>query len=105
MALWLRYAGPEAMLSFDIMIDVLLMLVIGGMGSMYGSVLGAVVLVMAQSYLQDVMQVASEAASAVPLLSAALHPDRWLLWLGVGFVLSVYLFPNGIVGTLRRGRR
>jgi len=104
MALWLRYTGPEAVLSFDIMIDVLLMLVIGGMGSMYGSVLGAVVLVMAQSYLQDVMKVASEATSAVPLLSAALHPDRWLLWLGVGFVLSVYLFPNGIVGTLRRGR-
>jgi branched-chain amino acid transport system permease protein len=104
MALWLRYTGPDAMLSFDIMIDVLLMLVIGGMGSMYGSVLGAVLLVMAQSYLQDIMKIASDATVSVPLLSAALHPDRWLLWLGVGFVLSVYLFPNGIVGTLRRGR-
>jgi branched-chain amino acid transport system permease protein len=104
MALWLRYTGPDAVLSFDIMIDVLLMLVIGGMGTMYGAVLGAVVLVMAQSYLQDVMRMASEATAAVPLLSAALHPDRWLLWLGAGFVLSVYLFPNGIVGTLRRGR-
>jgi len=104
LALWLRYTGPEAVLSFDLMIDVLLMLVIGGMGTMYGAVPGAVVLVMAQSYLQDVMKTASEAAAAVPLLSAALNPDRWLLWLGVGFVLSVYLFPNGIVGTLRRGR-
>lgn len=105
MALWLRYTGPDAVLSFGIMIDVLLMLVIGGMGTMYGAVLGAVVLVMAQSYLQDLMRVASEATAAVPLLSAALHPDRWLLWLGAGFVLSVYLFPSGIVGTLRRGRR
>jgi branched-chain amino acid transport system permease protein len=105
MALWLRYTGPAAVLSFDIMIDVLLMLVIGGMGTLYGAVLGAVVLVMAQSYLQDAMQIASQATAAVPLLSAALHPDRWLLWLGVGFVLSVYLFPNGIVGTLRRGWR
>jgi branched-chain amino acid transport system permease protein len=104
MSLWLRYTGPEAVLSFDIMIDVLLMLVIGGMGSMYGAVLGAVVLVMAQSYLQDLMRTASEATAAVPLVSAALHPDRWLLWLGIGFVLSVYLFPNGIVGTLRRGK-
>ena len=30
------------------------------------------------------------------------HPDRWLLWLGVLFVLSVYYFPTGIVGRLRR---
>ena len=28
-------------------------------------------------------------------------PDRWLLWLGVLFVLSVYHFPTGIVGRLR----
>ena len=32
------------------------------------------------------------------------HPDRWLLWLGVLFVLSVYFFPFGIVGRLRAHR-
>ena len=36
-------------------------------------------------------------------LAALLSPDRWLLWLGVLFVLSVYYFPSGIVGRLRRG--
>jgi para-nitrobenzyl esterase len=34
----------------------------------------------------------------VPWLAALLSPDRWLLWLGVLFVLSVYYFPTGIVG-------
>ena len=29
------------------------------------------------------------------------HPDRWLLWLGLLFVLCVYHFPTGIVGRLR----
>jgi branched-chain amino acid transport system permease protein len=32
------------------------------------------------------------------------HPDRWLLWLGLLFIVSVYRFPAGIVGKLRGGR-
>jgi hypothetical protein len=42
----------------------------------------------------------SEAAVSLPWLSALLSPDRWLLWLGLLFVLSVYYFPTG-VGRLR----
>jgi branched-chain amino acid transport system permease protein len=30
-----------------------------------------------------------------------LHPDRWLLWLGLLFIASVYFFPTGVVGRLR----
>ena len=40
-ALWLRYTGPDTTLSFSIMLDILLMVVIGGMGTMYGAVIGA----------------------------------------------------------------
>jgi branched-chain amino acid transport system permease protein len=101
-AIWLRYTGPAATLSFDIMVDILLMVVIGGMGTMYGSVLGATIFVLAQSYLRDLMKLASGAASGVPLLPDLLHPDRWLLWLGVLFILCVYYFPTGIVGRLRK---
>jgi branched-chain amino acid transport system permease protein len=101
-AIWLRYTGPAATLSFDIMVDILLMVVIGGMGTMYGSVLGATIFVLAQSYLRDLMKLASGALSGVPLLPDLLHPDRWLLWLGVLFILCVYYFPTGIVGRLRR---
>jgi branched-chain amino acid transport system permease protein len=101
LALWLRYNGPDTSLSFEIMMDVLLIVVIGGMGTMYGAVVGAVVFLLAQSYLQDILRLGSEATAAWPLLSALLSPDRWLLWLGVLFVLSVYHFPTGMVGRLR----
>lgn len=101
LAIWLRYNGPDTSLSFEIMIDVLLIVVIGGMGTIYGAAIGAVLFVLAQSYLQDLLRVGSEAASGLPWLAALLSPDRWLLWLGVLFVLSVYYFPTGIVGKLR----
>lgn len=101
LALWLRYSGPDTSLSFEIMIDVLLIVVIGGMGTIYGAAIGAALFVASQSYLQDLLRLASEATSGLPWLSAVLSPDRWLLWLGVLFVLSVYYFPTGIVGKLR----
>ncbi len=101
LALWLRHTGPDTTLSFDIMLDILLMVVIGGMGTMYGAVVGATVFLIAQNYLQDAMAAASQATAGIPVLSHLLHPDRWLLWLGVLFILSVYFFPTGIVGRLR----
>ncbi len=104
MAIWLRYTGPDTMLSFSIMIDILLMVVIGGMGTLYGAVIGVVILVLAQNYLQALMGGVSKALVGVPLLPDLLHPDRWVLWLGVLFVLSVYFFPTGIVGRLRQRR-
>ena len=104
LALWLRYNGPDTSLSFEIMLDVLLIVVIGGMGTMYGAAIGAALFMVAQSYLQDLLKFGSEAASGMPWLAALLSPDRWLLWLGLLFVLSVYYFPTGIVGRLRAAR-
>jgi branched-chain amino acid transport system permease protein len=104
LALWLRYNGPDTSLSFEIMLDVLLIVVIGGMGTIYGALIGSGVFVIAQSYLQDLLRLGSEAAAPLPWLSALLSPDRWLLWLGLLFVLSVYYFPTGVVGRLRAWR-
>jgi branched-chain amino acid transport system permease protein len=101
LALWLRYNGPDTSMSFEIMMDVLLIVVIGGMGTVYGAAIGAALFMVAQGYLQDLLKLGSEAASGLPWLSALLSPDRWLLWLGVLFVLSVYYFPTGVVGRLR----
>lgn len=101
MALWLRYVGPKTSLGFEVMTDILLIVVIGGMGTMYGAVIGATLFILAQNYLKTLMGHASEALSGVPMLAAALHPDRWMLWLGVLFILSIYFFPVGIVGKLR----
>ncbi|HEY4068183.1 MAG TPA: branched-chain amino acid ABC transporter permease [Burkholderiaceae bacterium] len=103
-AIWLRYNGPDTTLSFEIMLDVLLIVVIGGMGTVYGAVIGSVLLVLAQNYLQDLMKLGASAVENVPVLSQLVSPDRWLLWLGLLFVLSVYHFPSGVVGRLRARR-
>jgi branched-chain amino acid transport system permease protein len=104
-ALWLRYVGPETALSFSIQIDVLVMVVVGGAGSFYGAIIGAALFVVAESYLQDAMAALSQAAATagVPLLPALFYPDRWLLWLGLAFVLAIYFAPSGIVGALKAG--
>jgi branched-chain amino acid transport system permease protein len=104
LALWLRYTGPDTTLSFEIMLDILLVVVIGGMGTLYGAVIGSALFVLAQNYLQDLLKLGAAALDGVPLLGALVTPDRWLLWLGVLFVLSVYHFPTGIVGRLRAAR-
>ena len=101
LALWLRYTGPDTTLSFEIMVDILLIVVIGGMGTLYGAVIGAVLFVFAQAYLQDLLALGAIAFEGVPVLGALIAPDRWLLWLGVLIVLSVNHFPSGVVGRLR----
>ena len=116
LALWLRFNGPDTSLSFELMLDVLLIVVIGGMGTMYGAWIGSALFLLAQNYLQGVMQSLvtplAELVSAVGAsgtlggmlrwLVSLMSPDRWLLWLGVLFILSVYHFPAGVVGRLRR---
>ena len=84
------------------MLDILLMVVIGGMGTMYGAV-DRRHAVRPGAELPAGPDEASRAAArrACPLLPSLLHPDRWLLWLGVLFILSVYFFPTGIVGRLQ----
>jgi branched-chain amino acid transport system permease protein len=104
LALWLRYTGPDTTLGFEVMLDVLLIVVIGGMGTIYGAAIGSGLFVIAQSYLQDLLRLGSDAVAGLPWLAALLSPDRWLLWLGVLFVLSVYYFPTGVVGRLRAMR-
>lgn len=99
-AVWLKYTGPEVVLSFDIMIDILLMVVIGGMGTMFGAVIGVALMTLAQYYLKDLMALGADATAALPIVPNLLNPDRWLLWLGLFFILLVYFFPSGIAGTL-----
>jgi branched-chain amino acid transport system permease protein len=102
MALVLRYNGPDATLSFAQMLNILLMVVIGGMGTLYGAVVGAILVVLAQYYLKSALAAVSDPLSGIPLVSALLAPDRWLLWLGIIFILIVTFLPQGIVGRLRR---
>jgi branched-chain amino acid transport system permease protein len=105
-AIWQHYVGPDTALSFSIQIDVLVMVVIGGMGSLYGAIAGAAIFVLAKNYLQTLLGGLSATAgnAGLPVLAGLLHPDRWLLWLGLMFILAVYFAPTGIVGRLRGAR-
>ena len=105
-ALWLRYVGPDTALSFSIQVDVLVIVVLGGRGTLYGAVVGAAVFVIAENYLRALIAGAASATAGWPLLPNLLHPDRWLLWLGLLFILAVRFAPRGIVGELAdRARR
>ena len=101
-ALWLRYTGPETTMSLPIVIDILLIVVIGGLGSMYGAALGAAVVIIAQGYLRDLLLQFGDILGNGWLSNGLFNPDRWLLWLGLLFVLCVYFFPTGIVGYMRQ---
>ena len=52
------------------MLDILLIVVIGGMGTMYGAIIGGTLYVLAQNYLQALMGTVSTAAgeAGIPLL-------------------------------------
>lgn len=102
-AIWLRFISPDVTLSIQVMLDILLIVVIGGMGTMYGALIGAALFIVAENYLKLAISHASAMLEAVPLVSSIVQPERWMLWLGILFVLSVYYFPEGIVGALRHG--
>ncbi|MGA0882479.1 MAG: branched-chain amino acid ABC transporter permease, partial [Burkholderiaceae bacterium] len=101
LSVWLRYSGPDVSLSFELMVDILLMLVIGGMGTLYGAILGAALFLLAQSYLRDLLALAHTALEG-QAFAVLFDPDRWLFWLGLLFVISVYTLPMGLVGKLRK---
>jgi branched-chain amino acid transport system permease protein len=103
-AIWLRYVGPDTALSFSLQIDVLVIVVIGGRGTLYGAVVGSAVFVIAENYLRALIGGLSHGAAdlGLPLLANLLHPDRWLMWLGLMFILAVRFAPWGIIGELSR---
>ena len=68
--------------------EALLMVIIGGTGTLWGAVLGAAAFILLQSLVSS-------------------YTERWMLILGLTFILSVLFAPGGIAGVLRGrvGRR
>lgn len=62
---------------------VLMMVILGGKGSLFGPALGAAVLVLAEDFLADLT-------------------SHWMLGLGVFVILAVLLLPQGLAGLGRR---
>ncbi len=101
-ALSLQYVNAGEVLGFNLMVDILLMTVIGGMGTLYGAIVGAALLAVADNYLQNLLHaIHGTFVGKVPLVGDLVNGNRWFLWLGLLFVLSVYFFPSGVVGQLR----
>jgi branched-chain amino acid transport system permease protein len=101
-ALWVRYVNPESVLGIHVMLDVLLMVIIGGIGTLWGSIVGATVLLSAQALLPGLRGVAASVFADSALLARL--TERWLLYFGILFILVVFFFPRGVVGTLRDAR-
>ncbi|KFI28391.1 ABC transporter permease [Haematobacter massiliensis] len=101
MAIWLRYVGPQTTIGFNVMLNVLLMCVIGGLGTLYGAVIGVTIFVLGENYIQLLLGRLHGLVEDVPVVEAVLNPERWLLFFGLIFVLAVYFLPTGMVGRLR----
>jgi len=99
-AMWVGYVNPESSLEvMAIMLNVLLMVIIGGMGTLYGGIVGAAFLLTTQTFLPDLQHLAKDLLPRATLLHDML--ERWLLLFGVLFVLVVIFFPKGVIGSMR----
>jgi len=98
-AIWVRYVSPDSSLSVPIMLDVLLMVIVGGMGTLYGGIFGAAFLMITRAFLPKLQVLMASILPGVPM--AARLSERWLFYFGLLFIIIVYFFPKGIVGTVQ----
>jgi branched-chain amino acid transport system permease protein len=96
-AVWVRYVSPDSSLSVPIMLDVLLMVIVGGMGTIYGGIFGSAFLMTTRAFLPKLQVLIASLLPGVPL--AVRLSERWLFYFGLLFILIVYFFPKGVVGT------
>jgi branched-chain amino acid transport system permease protein len=73
-------------LSFQRSAELLVMLVLGGAGRLYGGPVGAIIFMVARDRFSGI------------------NPQYWYFWIGVLLVTVVMLLPNGILGGLARIR-
>jgi len=71
-------------ISFQRSADVLVMLVLGGAGRLYGGLVGAVIFMIARDQFSGIV------------------PQYWYFWIGVLLVAVVMFLPNGILGGLSK---
>ena len=71
-------------LSFQRSADVLVILILGGAGRLYGGILGAIIYMVARD------------------LFSGVNPQYWYFWIGLLLVAVVMLLPNGILGGLAK---
>ncbi|MGB6065246.1 MAG: branched-chain amino acid ABC transporter permease [Desulfomonilaceae bacterium] len=76
-----RFVGPSD-LGLVLSAKGLLMVILGGAGTLWGAAIGAAVITLSEN-----------------IISA--HIDRWIMVLGIIYVVSIMFFPKGILGAIR----
>ena len=71
-------------LSFQRSADVVVMLILGGTGRLYGAIVGALIFLVARDQLSD------------------MNPQYWYFWIGLLLMFVVMVMPQGILGWLAR---
>src|SRR5438874_4857115 len=71
-------------LSFGRSADVLVILILGGAGRLYGGIIGAIIYMVARDQFSGI------------------NPQYWYFWIGLLLVAVVLFLPNGILGGLAR---
>ena len=71
-------------LGFQRSADVLVMLILGGAGRLYGGIIGAIIYLIARDQF------------------SGLNPQYWYFWIGLLLIAVVMFLPNGILGGLAR---
>jgi branched-chain amino acid transport system permease protein len=69
-------------LSFGRSADVLVILILGGAGRLYGGIVGAIIYMVARDHFSGI------------------NPQYWYFWIGLMLVAVVMFLPNGILGGL-----
>jgi len=98
-ALWLSYVNPDTVLGTPLMLNMLLMVIIGGLGTVYGGIVGAAFITITETWLPDLLKAGVGLLPPVELLQRL--ADRWVLFFGLAYVLVVLFFPKGVMGTIR----
>jgi len=85
--LWAYYTGfvNPSNFSVDLSVKALLMLILGGSGSLFGPGIGSAIIVLLENLVSG-------------------FTERWSLVLGVVYVAVIMLFSEGIFSILKRGR-
>jgi branched-chain amino acid transport system permease protein len=81
-----QFVGLDS-LGFNRSAELLIMLVLGGTGRLYGAIVGTAVFMIAQDYLSGI------------------NPVYWQFWLGLALVAFVFFVRGGILGAIDALRR
>jgi branched-chain amino acid transport system permease protein len=101
--LWLRFVDPESVLGVFSMVDYLLMVIIGGLGTLYGAIIGVAFFIVTQAWLPDMLRSVADFFPQIEFMHRL--ADRWMAFLGVFFIIAILVFPKGIIGTIREKMR